>query len=410
MAVELGTNEALYIEQAVVTAFPFTFACWFVSYTLANNQPCIWVGDKASDTYGCHIWGRAAGDNVAATIEKHAATFARQSLTAVYTVDTWQHAAGVFDGPNSLRAYLNGIVGTHSTSTSGVPAGYDRTALGCRMGLTPYYGARKDLAEAAIWLRALSAWEIAALAAGWSPLFFLDSLAAYWPLGGLHGNHYRDIIGGLELTAVGAPAWIDHPPVIYRTGPQILRPLWEPLTYSVVRSDYVTTVTVTSDRPATVYFHWYVDGVFIASTRSPTRSFRLSQGEQLRIEVRATSDPDYDPLSDPPLGWPARRSLWWVRSTDSSVSYYRVDQKLGAGDWETLRIVPQVADQWAYSLLSDRLDDLSTYTWRVIPVDAAGNDGSAVTIGAELIVRTPDGPDFTATFDSGTTKVTFDEA
>ena len=92
------------------------------------------------------------------------------------------------------------------------------------------------------------------------------------------------------------------------------------------------------------------------------------------------------------------------------MSYYRVEQKLGAGDWETLRIVPQVADQWAYSLLTDRLDDLSSYTWRVIPVDAAGNDGTAITIGAELIVRTPDAPDFTATFDSGTTKVTFDEA
>ena len=61
-------------------------------------------------------------------------------------------------------------------------------------------------------------------------------------------------------------------------------------------------------------------------------------------------------------------------------------------------------------MLTPRLDDLSTYTWRVIPVNTAGNDGTALTIGPELIVRTPDAPNIEIVFDSGTTRVTFSEA
>ncbi len=75
--------------------------------------------------------------------------------------------------------------------------------------------------------------------------------------------------------------------------------------------------------------------------------------------------------------------------------------------WETIGIVPHDEAQWVYSLLSPRLDDLADAEFRVVPVDKAGNDGTALALSAERIVRTPDAPDFTATFDSGTTKITF---
>lgn len=177
--------------------------------------------------------------------------------------------------------------------------------------------------------------------------------------------------------------------------------------YNQTRQGNVTIVTVTSGLGGTVYYHWYIDGAFVATTLTPTRSFVLEVGEQVRIEVNDTTDPDYDPFANAPAGWPARRTLWWIRSTDADVRQYRVEQKKGAGSWATIGIIQANAVDWAYSLLSPCLDDLASYTWQVIPVDTAGNDGTALTIGPELVVRTPDAPEFTVSFDEGTTRVTF---
>lgn len=407
-------KEFLQIESAAVLAAPFSILARVNTNSVTVNQSIFWLGDKdvANDYWLIVLVGTLGGDPF--RMRAYDGTAADADTANAFTADSWHTCVGRAYAADDRDGVLNADFGNKGTSAvEKTPDNADRMAIGATRNSNPTNHFSGAICEVALYNKAVSNDLVLAYHAGCEPLRFLDGLTSYWPLGGLHGNHDRDIIGGYDMTAFSdgaGPGWTDHPPVLYQTGPRILRPLWEPLGYSVIRSEYVTTVTVTSDRPPTVYYHWYVDGVFIASTRSPTRSFRLSQSEQVRIEVRATRNPYYDPLSDPPVAWPARRSLWWVRSTDSTVSYYRVEEKLGAGDWETLRIVPQVADQWAYSLLTDRLDDLSSYTWRVIPVDAAGNDGTPITIGAELIVRTPDAPDFTATFDSGTTKVTFDEA
>lgn len=176
--------------------------------------------------------------------------------------------------------------------------------------------------------------------------------------------------------------------------------------YAQVRSGNVTTVTATSDLVGTVYFNWYIDGAFVSVTTTPTMSFSLEPGDQVRIEAIDTNDQDFDSVANAPAGWPARRTLWWVRSVDADVVKYRVEQRKGAGAWSTVGVVPHDELQWSYWLMSPRLDDLSTYEWRVIPIDAAGNDGTATSIGPELIVRTPDAPRFSATFNPGATTVT----
>jgi len=179
--------------------------------------------------------------------------------------------------------------------------------------------------------------------------------------------------------------------------------------YTLTRLGEVTTVTVTSDLAGTIYYHWYTDGCYVGGGQSASRSFYLGLSDQTRVEVVDTNDADFDPVAGAPAGWPARRTLWWVRSIEADVASYRVEQKLGAGDWSTLAIVHDRPEAWDYAVMTDRLDDLSDYTWRVVPVDAAGNDGTPFTIGPEQIVRTPDAPNFTITFDAGTTKVTFAE-
>lgn len=180
---------------------------------------------------------------------------------------------------------------------------------------------------------------------------------------------------------------------------------------TAVRVENVTTITVVSDLAGsgTVYYHWYQDGAWLGRTTSPTRSIYLDAEAQARIEVIDTVDPDFDGAAAAPAGYPAVRTLWWTASLATDIDHYRVEQQEGAGgDWESIGVVHHVAGQWTYRQLSPRLTDLTEYTWRIVPVDRAGNDGTPTTIGPELVVRTPDAPDFDATFDPETLCVSFE--
>lgn len=178
--------------------------------------------------------------------------------------------------------------------------------------------------------------------------------------------------------------------------------------YRTTRAGQTTTVRVTSNLAGTVFYHWYLDGAWIGRTTSPEKSFVLDLSDQARVDVVDVNDPDFDPLKNPPAGYPARRSLFFLRSTDEDVETYRVEQQKDGGAWTTVAILHHDPRAWSYQVLTDRLPDLSSYSWRVIPVDRAGNDGTALSLGsAEKVVRTPDAPNFTATFNAGATTVTF---
>jgi hypothetical protein len=176
------------------------------------------------------------------------------------------------------------------------------------------------------------------------------------------------------------------------------------------RNGDVTTLTATSDLAGTVFFHWYVDGAWVGRTTSGVRSFQLPAGEQARVDVQDTTDDGYDGVANAPTGYPARRALWWTRSPDNDVARYVVEEQINGGAWSTIGTVWAADDAWAYSFLTGRLTDLATYAWRVTPYDVAGNAGTALALGSERIVRTPDAPDFDVAFDDDTQLVTFSEA
>jgi len=180
--------------------------------------------------------------------------------------------------------------------------------------------------------------------------------------------------------------------------------------YSQQQVGNVTIVTVTSGLSGTIYYHWYLDGLWQGVTQAPSKSFVLGVGKQARIEVNDTNDVDYDGPANAPTAYPAVRTLTWIRSLASDVACYRVEQQQDGGDWNTIGTVQRNGAQWEYRFTTPALDDLSTYDWRVYPIDETGNDGTVLNLDGELIVRTPDSPDYTVTFDSGTTKVAFAEA
>jgi len=175
---------------------------------------------------------------------------------------------------------------------------------------------------------------------------------------------------------------------------------------SQVRTGTVTTVTATSTLSAPVFFFWYLDGAYIARTLTPTKSFKIPSGDQGRVDVLDSTDPDFDPIANAPAGFPARRSLWWVRSLAADVAYYQVEVQKNGGAWTPFAQVRPRASAWSYSVLSDRLDDLTTYAFRVVPYDSSGNAGTPIVLASELVVRTPDSPDFSIAYTPGTGRVT----
>jgi hypothetical protein len=175
-----------------------------------------------------------------------------------------------------------------------------------------------------------------------------------------------------------------------------------------VRIGDTTIVTVTSSLTGTVYFHWYVDGVYVGVTTSGTKSLFLPVGGMARIEVVDTNSAAFNPLAAPPAFYPAKYTLHWVRSLATDVAEYLVEvDKNGAG-WVTLARVPHSDSQWDYQVLSERLDDLSNYNFRVSAIDAVGNAGSPIQTSVPfLIVRVPDSPRWSFTWDSGTQRITY---
>jgi hypothetical protein len=182
------------------------------------------------------------------------------------------------------------------------------------------------------------------------------------------------------------------------------------VSYTTTRLGNTTTVTVASTLSAPVYFFWYLDGQFLGMTLTATRSFHLLADEQARIEVLDSNDAGLDPYTNAPAAYPPRKTLSWVRSLAADVDHYRVEQQQDGGEWVTIGQIAASSDPWSYRFLTQRLTDLSTYAWRIVPVDQVGNDGAPLTIGPEKIVRTPDAPAFAASLDPDTAYLTISAA
>jgi hypothetical protein len=84
----------------------------------------------------------------------------------------WYHAAFVYEGSRSaVTVYLNGAaVGAHSESASSITAFPSPMWVGCLPEGGPSQGFTGLLDEVAVWHRALSASEVAALANATGPL------------------------------------------------------------------------------------------------------------------------------------------------------------------------------------------------------------------------------------------------
>jgi hypothetical protein len=103
-------------------------------------------------------------------------------------------------------------------------------------------------------------------------------------------------------------------------------------------------------------------------------------------------------------GFPDHLVLGWTVASDAA--YYRIEQYVGAA-WVAVATVAASTDPWQ-SYATVALADETSHQFRVIPIDAAGNDGTA-TAFTKLLVRYPEIPDVDFAYDgavAGTVTIT----
>lgn len=212
-------SRSLVVNQAAVTAHPFTLACWFRSYDLTIDSVLMWVGDKDAPYYWCalYAYGADAGDPVGAFNHSYAAGGApnqRALTTSGFSLQTWHHACGVFVNNSERHAYIDGGSKGSDLNAAGVVSNHDRTAVGAARDSTPTNYASAAIAEAAIWDVALTDAEVAALARGINARYLrVANLKMYVPLWGFSDPEPDLSQNGINLGLSNNPPQVDHAPV-----------------------------------------------------------------------------------------------------------------------------------------------------------------------------------------------------
>lgn len=210
-----GSSEYLSVASAPVTGFPCTLACWFNPANITAAHPLLGVydgGGSLIDAIYLIASGNAAGDPLRASVAQNG-SFGEAGSSTGFSASTWQHACGVFTASNSRDVYLNG--GSKGSNTTNLtPSGIANTFIGRYRNNASNAYASASVAEAAIWNVALTESEIAALAAGYSPLMIRpDALVAYWPVVGKNSPE-TDMVGEYNLALSGTPDTVEHPRII----------------------------------------------------------------------------------------------------------------------------------------------------------------------------------------------------
>lgn len=218
MAYDFVTASSQYLStaSAPATTVPLTMACWFRTTSSATNQAIMQLHGEtsvvASRTNRYLLAANIAAVNSPFRVFTQSTNGDSDALSDYngLQANTTYHGAGVFSGTSSRTAYLNGVAATADTTLTRVQT-VSQMTIGSRFvnnanGL--YFTGW--IAEVGIWNVALTAAEIASLAAGFAcSKVRPQSLVFYAPL-------VRDLIdarGGLTITNNNTATVANHPRV-----------------------------------------------------------------------------------------------------------------------------------------------------------------------------------------------------
>lgn len=156
-------------------------------------------------------------------------------------------------------------------------------------------------------------------------------------------------------------------------------------------------VYVSSTEDPATFYPWK-NGEAMAPTEVSPISFTVSPFEQPQLDI-------FDDAGDTPNFYPDSMTAQWNARTNATG--YRVYEYISTA-W-LLRQDIIALGQPVFRWQSRRLEDGQTHLFKVVPYDANGNDGDAWQISFPMI-RPPDHDVLALAYDSGTTKVTIDDA
>ena len=193
-------------------AMPLTISVWVNRPILTDGPLVVQVGDSGGNNYFGITFG-GGGPNPYILLETNvssSATDDAQGSTAM-SATTWTHLCGIWASATSRTSYLNGTgAGTGSTSHS--PTGtLNKAWIGLQNYNGTLYGGNESLAFFGLWSVALSATDVASLAAGASPKLVQPSnLVAYCRVDGIVSPE-PDLIIPAGWTVTGTPPAVAQP-------------------------------------------------------------------------------------------------------------------------------------------------------------------------------------------------------
>jgi len=153
--------------------------------------------------------------------------------------------------------------------------------------------------------------------------------------------------------------------------------------------------SVWSSDLANPLFYIWRDGRLMDTTMALEYTLYVSSGEQLVLEVFDSAD---DVASD---AFPGKITLGWYPVADTA--HYIIERLVNAV-WVQKKQVNDTGLGF-YQWQSDYLEDVTTHEFRIVPYGDNGNAGTALSF-AVFMVRLPDVPDVSFSYDDSTNKVT----
>jgi hypothetical protein len=176
-----ASAEYLTNGMAVRGITPCTMACWFYSVSASAAQCLMSCCTAGSDNQRHGIFLRVSGGVPVALGATSRTTSESSSSGGTWVLNQWQHGCGVFAANAWRQAWLNGVPGNPQATNRAI-SGLNQTNIGRNNSSTTDY-MNGMIAEAAMWVIALSRLDIEALAKGVSPLMIRpEYLAGYWPI------------------------------------------------------------------------------------------------------------------------------------------------------------------------------------------------------------------------------------
>jgi hypothetical protein len=194
------------INNAILTAFPLTMACWFNADSFTANRTLLGFGSSSGGNQFQVIGASSSG--VYASGEVGGVVATATTATAPST-GTWHHAAGVFTDLSNRAAFIDGgSKATNTTTLSSFGGFINRTLIGARRRNGTYaLHMEGRIAECAIWDTDLNDDEIYSLSRGVRPsLVRPGNLVLYIPL----VREVYDLMATRTINVNSTPTVADH--------------------------------------------------------------------------------------------------------------------------------------------------------------------------------------------------------